>query len=174
MKISRVVAVMFPLATIAGLIASCAQKPAANPQPNAAAEQAAQAQDETAIRGLDTSWAGMASAKDPDQFAAFYAPDATLMAPGAPVAAGKDAVRKMWANLMGTPGFTMSFTPSRIQVSKSGDLAYEIGQYQLTLTDANGSPQTVNAMYVVVWGKQADGTWKVEADAPTTSQASAQ
>jgi uncharacterized protein (TIGR02246 family) len=162
------------MAVAIAFVASCAQQPAANPQATAAAQQATQAQDEAAIRGLDANWAGMASSKNPDQFAAFYAPDAILMAPGAPVAAGKDAVRKLWANLMGTPGFTMSFTPSRVQVSKSGDMAYEVGQYQLTLTDANGNPQTVNAMYVTVWGKQADGTWKVLAHAPTTSQANAQ
>jgi ketosteroid isomerase-like protein len=30
-------------------------------------------------------------------------------------------------------------------------------------------PQTVKAAYVVVWGKQANGTWKALVDAPTTT-----
>jgi ketosteroid isomerase-like protein len=70
---------------------------------------------------------------------------------------------------MANPGFALSFAPSKVEVSKSGDLAYEIGDYSLTFSDKKGKPLTTKAKYVVVWGKQADGSWKVLVDAPNTT-----
>jgi ketosteroid isomerase-like protein len=48
-------------------------------------------------------------------------------------------------------------------------MAYELGDYSLTVSDAKGKAQTMKAKYVVVWGKQADGSWKALVDAPTTT-----
>jgi ketosteroid isomerase-like protein len=70
----------------------------------------------------------------------------------------------MWAGLMGMPGFSLSFSPTKIDVAKSGDLAYDVGTFELKLNDANGSPTTMMGKYVVVWKKQADGHWKAAAD----------
>jgi ketosteroid isomerase-like protein len=44
------------------------------------------------------------------------------------------------------------------------------GDYELTTKDKKSKPQTVKAKYVTVWGKQPNGTWKVLADTPTTTQ----
>jgi uncharacterized protein (TIGR02246 family) len=128
------------------------------------------AADESTIRAMDADWLKAIVAKDAQQSASYYADDGSLLAPGAPLATGKDAVQKTWAGLMATPGFGLSFAPAKIEVSRSGDLAYEIGNYELTTNDKKGKPQTVKAKYVVVWGKQPSGNWKVLADAPTTTQ----
>jgi ketosteroid isomerase-like protein len=72
--------------------------------------------------------------------------------------------------MLATPGFSLTFTPTKIEVSRAGDLAYEIGDYQMTTNDKKGKPQTVKAKYVTVWGKQPDASWKALADAPTTTQ----
>ena len=71
---------------------------------------------------------------------------------------------------MATPGFALTFDPTKIEVSRGGDLAYEFGEYQLTTNDKQGKPQTVRGKYVVVRGKQPDGAWKALVDAPTTTQ----
>jgi ketosteroid isomerase-like protein len=55
-------------------------------------------------------------------------------------------------------------------VTVSGNMAYEIGDYQLTTNDASGKPATSKGKYVVIWGKQSDGSWKALVDAPTTTQ----
>ena len=86
------------------------------------------------------------------------------------MATGKDAIQKAWAGLMATPGFALTFDPTKIEVSRDGDLAYEFGEYQLTTNDKQGKPQTVRRKYVVVRGKQPDGAWKALVDAPTTTQ----
>lgn len=126
------------------------------------------AADEAAIRGLDSAWVKAAVAKNVDQAVSYYAADAVLMTPGAPTATGRDAIRSAFTGMMALPGFALTFAPDKITVG--GDLAYEIGSYALTMNDKAGKPQTSNGKYVVVWGKQPDGSWKVVLDAPTTTQ----
>jgi uncharacterized protein (TIGR02246 family) len=126
------------------------------------------ASDEAAIRTLDSAWAKAAAAKDAPTFFSYYADDASLLAPGAPMATGKPAIHAVWADLASRPGFALTFAPTKIDVA--GNRAYEIGDYALTLNDKTGKPQTTKAKYIVVWGKQPDGTWKALLDAPTTTQ----
>ena len=126
--------------------------------------------EESAIRAIDADWLKAVAKKDAKQSASFYADGGSLMAPGAPLATGNEAIQKAWAGLMATPGFALTFAPAKIEVSSAGDLAYEVGAYQLTMNDEKGTPQTVKAQYVVVWGKQSDGVWKALLDAPTTTK----
>ena len=132
-----------------------------NAQPNSAAG------DEAAIRTLDSAWVRAVAAKNLDQITAYYAADGVLMAPGAPMATGTDALRKGWTGLMATPGFALTFAPNTVSVA--GTMAYEVGDYQLTMNDKSGKPQTSKGKYVVIWGKQSDGSWKALVDAPTTT-----
>jgi uncharacterized protein (TIGR02246 family) len=140
------------------------------PQSQQAAIPDNRAADESTIRIIDADWVKAIAGKDAQQSASYYADAGALLAPGAPLATGRDAIQKTWAGLMATPGFALSFVPTKIEVSRAGDLAYEIGNYELTTNDKKGKAQTVKAKYVVVWGKQPDGHWKAIADAPTTTQ----
>lgn len=127
------------------------------------------AADESAIRARDAEWQKAVTAKDAALTASFYADAGSLLAPGAPMATGKDAIQKDWAGLMGMPGFALTFAPTKVEVSRSGDLAYDLGDYALTVNDKKGKPQTTKAKFVVVWSKQPGGTWKVLVDTATTS-----
>ncbi|HZS60532.1 MAG TPA: SgcJ/EcaC family oxidoreductase [Gemmatimonadaceae bacterium] len=124
--------------------------------------------DEAKIRGLDSAWAKAAAAKDLDQATAVYADNASMLAPGEPIATGKTAIRAAWQGMLGLPAANLTFGPDKIDVS--GDRAIDLGTYTLTYNDKAGKPQTSKARYVVVWGRQADGTWKVLVDTPTTTQ----
>jgi uncharacterized protein (TIGR02246 family) len=128
------------------------------------------AADESAIRALDAEWAKAVSQKDLEKATSYYVESSSFFAPGAPLATGKEAIQKAWAGLAATPGFALTFSPTKIEVSRAGDLAYEIGEYQMTTNDKKGKPQTVKAKYITVWGKQPDGSWKALVDAPTTTQ----
>jgi uncharacterized protein (TIGR02246 family) len=149
-------------------LASCSAGNQQQSQPAALPDN--RAVDESAIRAIDADWVKAIAGKDAQQSASYYADDGSLLAPGAPLATGKDAVQKTWAGLMGTPGFALTFAPTKIEISRAGDLAYEIGDYELTTNDKKGKPQTVKAKYLVVWGKQPNGSWKALADVPTTTQ----
>jgi ketosteroid isomerase-like protein len=126
------------------------------------------AADEATIRGLDSAWAKAFADKNEAQALSFYADNAVVLAPGAPLAKGTPAIKAAWDGLVAMPGFALTFGPTSIDVS--GDRATEIGDYTLTLNDKSGKPQTSKAKYIVIWGKQADGSWKALVDAPTTTQ----
>ena len=65
---------------------------------------------------------------------------------------------------MGKPGFSLHFAPTRIEVADSKDLAYDVGTFELNLNDEAGKSMTIPGKYVVVWKKQKNGQWEVEAD----------
>jgi uncharacterized protein (TIGR02246 family) len=119
--------------------------------------------DEQAIRALDTAWDHAAQAKDLDKTISFYADDASMLPPNMPIANGKDAIRAVWSQLLSANGVSITFAPSKIVVSKSGDLAYEIGAFQSTANDAQGKPASSTGKFVVAWQKRA-GQWKAVAD----------
>jgi uncharacterized protein (TIGR02246 family) len=141
-----------------------------NPQTQSTAPPDTRAADEAAIRAMDADWVKIVAAKDVQKWASAYGETVSIFLPGAPLIVGKDAAQKALAGLVATPGFGLSFAPTKIEVSRSGDLAYEIGNYEMTTNDKHGKPQTAKAKYIVVWAKQADGSWKAVVDAPTTTQ----
>ena len=155
------------LLAFAFFVSSCSQKVEAPPAPTPPDHRAA---DAAAIRATDADWVKTVTAKDPGAFTAFYAEDAVMLPPGGQMASGKEAITKTWTALSSQPGFALTFAPTKVEVSKSGELAYEVGDYELTVNDKRGKPQTAKGKYVVVWGKQPDGSWKALVDAPTTTQ----
>jgi uncharacterized protein (TIGR02246 family) len=124
---------------------------------------------ESNIRSLDKDWAAAAAAKDLEKSTAFYADDSQMFAPGVPPAVGKDSVRKTWSGLLTAPDFvSLSFVPTSVQVAQAGDMAYELGTYEIVMKDKKGKSTPQKGVYVVVWKKQADGSWKVEVDSSST------
>ena len=119
--------------------------------------------DEALIRRIDALWSNAAQEKDLEGAVHPYADDASMLPFGAPIATGTDAIRKTWAGLMAKPGYALTFVPTKIEVASSGDMAWEIGTFQLRLNDAQGQPMEIPGKYVVTWRKFGP-TWKVEAD----------
>jgi uncharacterized protein (TIGR02246 family) len=134
--------------------------PAAPPDTRAA--------DEAAIRSAIEQWGAAARAKDAAAFTSFYAEGAWLLLEAAPDSVGKEAIGATIGALMQDPNFALSFDTASIVVARSGDVAYERGSYELTLSDANQRPAAQKGNYVVIWSKQADGRWKVAIDAPSS------
>jgi uncharacterized protein (TIGR02246 family) len=121
------------------------------------------AADESAVRDLDAQWSKTAAANDLDGAVSYYAEDASLLPPNAPMAADKQAIRTVWSSLLGS-GASVSWQASKVEVSRSGDLAYIVGTYTLNMKDPQGNPVNDHGKFVEVWKKQTDGKWKVEAD----------
>jgi len=121
------------------------------------------AADEATIRDLDAQWSKTAAASDLDGTVSYYSDDASVLAPNAPIATGKQAIRAVWAALLG-PGASVSWQASKVEVARSSDLAYIAGTYILTMKDPLGNPMTDRGKFVEVWKKQADSKWKVVAD----------
>ncbi len=145
------------LLLVVGTGFSLAQK--ANPNP-----------DEQAIRKLDKDWSAAAQSKDVAKTISFYADDASALPFNAPIASGKDQIRELWTHLTSMPGFSLTFAPTKIEVAKSGDLAYDVGTFELKANDAQGNATTQIGKYVVVWKKQSDKQWKAILDMFSTDK----
>jgi uncharacterized protein (TIGR02246 family) len=119
--------------------------------------------EEKTIRDADALRSHAVETKDLERALSFYADDASMLPFNAPMATGKEQIRQIWSRLLSTPGFSLRFAPKRVEVAHSGDLAYEVGTFELTMNDAQGKPVRTPGKYVVVW-KQTDGIWKATAD----------
>src|SRR5215831_8544490 len=90
------------------------------------------AADAAAIQALDEQWSATAAKNDVDGTVAFYADDAVLLPPNAPIATDRKAIRESWAGLLG-PGAAVSWKVSKVEVAKSGELGYLYGTYSLSI-----------------------------------------
>jgi uncharacterized protein (TIGR02246 family) len=145
-------------------LGGCAPPPP--PQPVEAPDT--RAADEAAIRAASKEWAALAQTKDAEKFASFYADDAILMMEAAPDVKGITALRETISGMMKDPNFALSFETTAVDVARSGDLAYELSSYTLTMSDPKTSkPVTQKGNGVTVW-KKVGGSWKVMLDVPVS------
>lgn len=122
------------------------------------------AADEAAIRALDEQWSATAAKNDLDGTVAFYADDAVLLPPNAPIAKDQKSIRESWAGLLG-PNAAVSWKVSKVEVAKSGEIGYLYGTYQLSIKDPKGGPAMNDAGKLLeVWKRQSDGKWKCIVD----------
>ena len=49
-------------------------------------------------------------------------------------------------------------------------MAYDIGTFELTMSDDKGKAATMVGKFLVAWKKQKNGEWKVEADCFNTDK----
>jgi len=120
--------------------------------------------DEATLKNLDAEWSKAAGAKDLDKTASYYSDDALVLPPNLPTIQGKQQARAMWQGMFSVPGFGGGWKVSKVEVARSGDLAYVTGTYELSETDADGKPMTDKGKYLEVWKKQSDGSWKCTID----------
>jgi ketosteroid isomerase-like protein len=119
---------------------------------------------ERMLRDLDAQWSKAAAAKDLEQTIGFYSDDAIVLPPNAATAATNEAIRNVWKDLLATPGLMIRWEPDKVQLAKSGEMAWVNGTYKLTMNDPSGKPVEDHGKYLEVWEKQADGNWKCRAD----------
>ena len=122
------------------------------------------ATDEAALRKLDDEWSKAVGSRDVEKTISYYTDDAVAMLPNIPTLTGKEPIRSLWKNMLDSPSFGGGWKPTKIEVARSGDLAYVSGNYEFTEKDDSGKPITDKGKYLGVWRKQADGSWKCVAN----------
>jgi uncharacterized protein (TIGR02246 family) len=141
------------------LLAACAsepQKPAPPPDTRKA--------DEAAIRAASADWSKAAQARDLDKTLSYYSEDAIYMVNDGALVRGKDSLRMAWQPELASPGTTLTWETTSVEVARSGDIAYEYGTYTQVTEEKKGKPKEEKGKYVAVWKKQRDGSWKVAVD----------
>jgi uncharacterized protein (TIGR02246 family) len=121
--------------------------------------------DARAIRTLETSWNQAFAAKDLNKVVSFYADDASFFAPGSPVLSGAPAIKAAMKPVLADKKYSLIFASTKIEVSKSSDIAYSQGAYTSRHTDPKSKQVFIEkGKYLTVYKKQADGSWKAVAD----------
>ena len=123
------------------------------------------AEIEQRILAQEEQWNRAFAQRDAEALAGFFADDAAMASPGEQLVRGKQSIREAVDAFAEDPNLNVSFRANRVQVAKSGDLAYTRGQYMLTSTDpATNQPESSRGYYLTVWQKQSDGSWKAVED----------
>ncbi len=124
---------------------------------------AGDAKIEQALRDLDAQWSAAAAAKDVDKTVSYYSKDAIVLPPNKPVATTREAIRASWKEDIDSM-ISGSWKATRVEVAKSGDMAYVSGTFEWTSKDATGKTINDHGKYLEVFKKQSDGSWKCTAD----------
>ena len=100
--------------------------------------------------------------KDAAMIAATYTPDALYFLPNAEPMKGRQAIQKHWQSLLDSG--VSSLTLKTIEVESAGDLADEVGTYEVK----NKQAEVVErGNYCVVW-KRVGGQWLLHRDISTS------
>ena len=110
-------------------------------------------------------YAELWSAEDLDSWLDLWADNEIIQMPfGVPRVVGRDQLRSHNASTLASADFVASIT--NLDVGSDGDLAYASGVYTMEITPADGSaPWTLDAKYLSVFQRQANGDWKLIRDA---------
>lgn len=116
---------------------------------------------ESAIRKMDAEFSAAARAGNVDGMMAIYAADAVLMPPNLPAFRGRDAIRQFWSGFLAAGTIDATVAPDTVW--QSGDMATELGHYELTITPKGAAPIHDKGKFVLTW-KKIDGQWRAAAD----------
>jgi ketosteroid isomerase-like protein len=119
--------------------------------------------DTYAINVAKTEYREGFNTGDAERVVAVFAPEFTDNSDGRPSRYGKDGPAKLRNNLEGL--FAEYKTELNVIIAAivlAGDLAYDYGWHELTLTPRNGGrPQLVRKRYLELWRKQKNGEWRI-------------
>ena len=111
------------------------------------------AAEEAAIREAFTESQKSGPAKDVELLLSFVADDALSFA------GDKEAMREWYTNTFSKGRYWANEKITKLEISASGDMGYTLATWDYF----NDEGKTGSGSNVLVWKKQADGTWKMVA-----------
>jgi len=121
--------------------------------------------DQRTLREADLALAQAVDARDAGAFGDLLANDAYFCSGGRPMK-GRGAVLAGWSDFFREDGPKLRWAPELAELSRSGDLGYTIGRWELERREVDGRVVTSEGRYVTVWRKGGDGHFRVVVDAP--------
>ena len=122
------------------------------------------AADKAAIMKADSAWDKASEAKSADGWLSFYADDAMMMPPGENLCKDKASREASIKKMFATPGMSLRFQTTKVELAQMGDQGYAVGVYQWASKDVNGKDYHETGKYCETWKKQLDGNWKCVVD----------
>ena len=139
---------------------------------NASTAGAASAADVDAVEQMNAAFLAAIESKDVTAVKANYAADATMVLPARAPYKGIEAISADYDTFAADPAGKFDATNESTVVSSGGDLAYAQGTYTVTYTNPDTKAvENGNGYYIVVYKKQADGSWKIVQDISSATPA---
>ena len=134
---------------------------AASPTANADARKFI---DSVTVRYIDAVTKGDVAA-----ISSLYTDDTEILAPNAKATHGRAEMDKANTEMFKAMKVSLKLSTDDVQIS--GDFGVETGSYEQTLTPKTGKPMHDVGKYLLVWKRQADGSWKILREAYNTDLA---
>jgi uncharacterized protein (TIGR02246 family) len=99
---------------------------------------------------------------DHEAVAAHYTEDAAVLPPEAARIDGRLNIQKFWKGAI--EAGLADLTLKAVEVEASGDWAFEVGELSFSAPGTGSARSTASGKYIVVWKKEADGTWRLYRD----------
>jgi ketosteroid isomerase-like protein len=97
------------------------------------------------------------------QWSSFFTAEGSVIQAGVGEIQGAEAMQAVMDAAAGAVT-SFSWTPERAEVSTGGDMGYTVGRYRTTAMGTDSVEMVSTGMYVSIWRRQEDGSWKVEMD----------
>ncbi len=128
--------------------------------PQSPTDPAAQQEEWKAeIKQMEADFCQMAQEEGLVKAFEFYAAPDGVIKRGKNVIKGKQAIAD-WYTQDVRPNETLTWKPTFVDVSSSGDLAYTYGDFTFTYPDSTGNMKTNKGIFHTVWKRQEDGSWR--------------
>lgn len=100
-----------------------------------------------------------------------FAANGSMISAGVGEIHGLEDIQAAMEEAFADASYRLTWEPLRAEVSKSGDLGYTVGRYTSVRLGNLGQEVRSSGLYVSIWRRQEDGSWKVEMDLgnPTSS-----
>jgi ketosteroid isomerase-like protein len=121
---------------------------------------APQASTVATLAQIREAWVQDLRTKQLEPILKFYSPDAAFLQPSGERINGTAALRTLFQTVMAT--FNSDLTLHSQNLETSGDLAYDSGDFQETLTNiATGAEITTKGSYVIIFKRQPNRGWQI-------------
>ena len=97
-------------------------------------------------------------------WASFFDDSGVMIQEGVGEIGGLDAIYWTMDAMFSAPGASLTWEPRWAHASDDGTLGFTVGDYESTGVDSNGQSALSYGLYVNIWRRQFDGSWKVLMD----------
>ncbi len=111
------------------------------------------------IRAVEKAFNDMAQEEGLINAFEYYAAEDGVIQRSKKIIKGKQDIRA-WYEKDVRPNETLTWTPTFVDVSESGDMAYTYGDFVFTYPDTSGAMKENKGIFHTIWKRQANGQWR--------------
>lgn len=111
------------------------------------------------VRTVEKAFNDMAQEEGLIKAFEYYAAEDGVIRRSKKIIKGKQDIRE-WYEKDVRPNETLTWAPTFVDVSESGDMAYTYGDFVFSYRDSTGAIKQNKGIFHTVWKRQANGEWR--------------